>query len=87
KNAAFPWPNATLILDITPDLALTRISYRTNNHLNPTFETSKSLTATAAILEDLDSYNLKGLYRLDGRKPLNKLATEALAILNPLLNL
>jgi dTMP kinase len=90
KNEKFPWPDATLIVEVSPALGLARVeSGRGENGRGESpdlaFETLGYLEKVQAIYDGLGLFGLKGLYRLDGQLPTAQLAQEAMRILNPLI--
>jgi dTMP kinase len=86
KNSVFPWPYATLLLDVSPETSFQRIKNRRGDKSAADFEDAGYLTKVHAILNDLEKFSLPGVYRLNGEKSLENLTIEAMKIVRNLLS-
>jgi dTMP kinase len=93
-NRQFPWPEATIILDLEPTVGLRRVAER-GGQFHLAFENLDYQLKVKAILDaiDLDQLDLPRpssspqprLFRLDGHQPAPVLAHQSLTLLWPLI--
>ncbi|MDR1608361.1 MAG: dTMP kinase [Deltaproteobacteria bacterium] len=88
-NQDFPWPDATIILDVDPAVGLKRVEFR-GEPLQKAFENWPYLSKVKAILDDIEinlgPHRLSGLFRLNAQllDP-ETLAQDAFKLIWPLL--
>jgi dTMP kinase len=83
-NRRAPWPDLTLVLEISPETAMDRITRRQHEKGTPTerFEVPSTLDRLAAAYAEIASDpGLVGVHRVDGHLPHERVTDALLAVL------